>query len=1049
MKSLFKLSVNNPVLVHMITLGLIVFGTYMFFTLPRELNPDMSFNWAIIGVTYPGVSPEEMEKLITKPIEDEVADVDKIESITSIAAEGNTTISVKFDQDISQDEFDKLYQDLRTELDKVQDLPADAEDPWLFKLDSNTFQPLIDVVLSGDLPEKEMRELAEELQDDVESIPYVSQVYMAGTRQREIWVEVDPSQLDRHSLALSQVVQALAAKNLNIPGGKLRVGRSEYLLRTVGEVDSVDQIHSVIVRQLPGGNKIRVGDIAQVQDTYEEQAVISRLDGKPSVTLTVVKRTGGSTIKIVNQVKELVEKYRRERLPDGAKLTFVSETSIYVLEFLGTLQNNALAGAVLVVAVLYMFLGLRNAILVALGIPTTLLATFILMKMVGASVNQSSLFAVVLMLGIIVDDTIVVVENVYRRMQQGEPRRQAAVEGIYEVAWPITAAFFTMLAAFFPLALLSGIVGKFMRVIPLVVALTLIASQLECFFILPSHLADWGRDDRSKFRNRLMRLLLKPYTKLLLGALRYRYWVFGGVVVCLILSIALVPLIGVDMFRSDEIPTFFVYVTLPPGTRLETTDAVMRQFEAAAFALPKSEVKAVITRTGLISTDSGSSQDSNLGSLTIELVEQKHRKRSIDEVIADLRQTCSYITGPEQVEFKKLSTGPPTGKDVQAMVRGKYFHELETIVEELKGGLAKIPGVTDINDNYSSGKEELKLYINEDKADEYGLTVQQIALAVRNAFEGAKATVFRDGDEEIDVIVKFDESSRRTTQNVEDMKLVGTNGVLVPLRDVARISVERGYAQIHRFKRERAITIAADVNQEIISPIKVNQMLQAHFEKIKPRYPGYSLTFEGEFAEFNKAFAGILRLFGIGIFLIYFILAVQFKSFIQPIIIMMTVPFAFIGAMLGLITSGNSLSIASMYGFVALAGIVVNDSIVLIEFINRQRAEGISKWRSIASAGRTRLRPILLISITTIVDLLPMAWGIGGRSETWTPLANTMVWGFAASTSLTLFVIPAFYAIIDDIIRWRGVRVAAKEEVSLEAERVPRLKWAPEPGGDD
>ena len=351
---------------------------------------------------------------------------------------------------------------------------------------------------------------------------------------------------------------------------------------------------------------------------------------------------------------------------------------------------------------------------------------------------------------------------------------------------------------------------------------------------------------------------------------------------------------------------------------------------------------------------------------------------------------------------------------------------------KLKAELAKIPGISDINDNYALGQEEIKLRVDEDKANEYGLTIRQIAVTARNAFEGAKATVFRDGDEEIDVVVKFGESSRATLKDVANLKLMGAAGVPVPLRDVARLTVAPGYSTVHRYKQERAITITANVDENATSTVNVNQRLRAHFDQISPRYPGYTLESGGEFAEYQKVFTGIPILFGFGIMLVYFILGTQFKSFLQPLVILATVPFAFIGAMVGLITSGNPLSVASTYGLVALAGIVINDSIVLVEFINRQRMAGVGKWRAIINAGRIRLRPILLTSITTVSGLLPMALGIGGKSALWMPMASTIVWGLSVATLLTLFVIPAFYAISDDIRPWRGVRVEAKDAETVE-----------------
>ena len=1026
MKSAFKLSVNNPVLVHMITIAVIVLGSYTLINMPRELERDMSFNWAIIWVAYPGVSPEEIEKLIVKPIEDEIADVDKIESITSTAAEGSAGISVKFDQNISRDEFEKLYQDLRTELDKVRNLPEDAEDPDMLKLESNTSTPVIDVVISGDLPERKLQELAEALQDEIEAVEGVLEVSIFGIRERQIWVEIDHDRLDRYSLTLGQVVSALAAKNMNVPAGELKIGRSEFLLRTVGEFDAIVQIQNVIVKQIPGGGKIRIGHVAQIRDTYEEPTVISRLNGEPGITLSVAKRGEGSTIQIVDTVRAIAEKFRTNKLPKGAEITLVNDSSIYIRNSLSKLQNNALFGVILVLLVLYLFMGLKNAIFVAIGIPLTLLITFGLMGVADESINNMSLFGLVLVLGIIVDDAIIVMENVYRRMQGGESPIRAAINGAHEVAWPVITASLTTASIFLPLALLPGIVGKFMKIIPIIVALTLAASLFECFFILPSHIAECGKVRHSKSRDRLMRYLLKPYTKLLKFALRRRYWVLGGVVACLFLSVVPIPigLVEVDMFRGDEYPMVFVYVTMPVGTRLETTDDVIRKFETVALSLPKSEIKAVIARTGWHAVENNfSERNGNLGMLHVECVEARHRERTLDEIIAELRGEFSRITGPEQIEFQTREEGPPAGADVEMIVKGKHFDELDAIAKELKTELAKILGVSDINDNYALGQEEIKLHIDEDRANEYGLTIRQIAFTARNAFEGTKATVFRDGDEEIDVVVKFGESGRTTLQDVANLKLMGTTGVSVPLRDVAGLDVVPGYSTIHRYKRERAITITANVDEKVASVVNVNQRLRAHFDQISPRYPGYTLESGGEFAEFQKVFTGIPIFFGFGIMLVYFILGTQFKSFLQPLVILTTVPFAFIGAMVGLLTSGNPLSVASTYGLVALAGIVVNDSIVLVEFINRLRAAGVDKWRAIIDAGRTRLRPILLTSITTVSGLLPMALGVGGKSAIWMPMASTVVWGLSVATLLTLFVIPAFYAISDDIRQWRGVRV--------------------------
>ena len=1027
MKPLIRTFITNPVLVHMITIGVIVFGTFSFLTMPRELNPNLNFYWMIVEVWYPGVSPEEIEKLITKPIEDEISDVDNINTITSSSAEGRSIISIQFEQDISEREFKQSAQSLRTEIEKVY-LPEDAEDPIVIELDSSDLESMLDVVVSGDLPEIKIKQIAEDLQEMIREIENVADVSMRGDRKRQIRVSVDPDRLSQHGIAIAEIATAISAQNLNIPAGKLKVAQAELLLRTIGEFETADQIYDVIIRKLPQGGEIRVRDLATIEDDYEDWRIITRLNGKTSISLSVAKQSKGNTIKIVDQVKTVVENYRKYRLPESASITLVSDSSTFVKSFIQVLETNAFLGIIFVVIALFIFIGIRNALFVAAGIPIALLMTFTVMYLNKQSINQSSLFALVLVLGIVVDDAIVVIENIYRRLERGEPLTTAAIEGTKEVAVPILAASLTSIAAFLPLALLPGLIGRFMRVIPIVVSLTIITSILECFFILPSHIAEWGKVVHSPARDRLMLKLLNPYSKILKWVLRWRYLVLILVFITIGGSIGLVAsgLIPVNLFASDELPMFFVGVTLPSGANLEETDRVMRQFEERALSLPSSEVNAVLCRTGFITKNNERAViGSNTGMLVLDLVEEKQRQRSVEEIIGDLRQRCQQIAGPESVEYIKNDSGPPAASDVEVLVKGRYFDQLEGLSNEIQDLLSSTDGVFDVQDDYQLGKEELKLQIKTDKAQEYGLSVAHIAQSIRRSFDGFKATVIRDGDEEIDVVVQYEKDRRQSIQDLQEMNLVtqpSLNGlpIIIPLKDIASMSRQKGYSTIERFQRERAITIRASVDKDKIQPAQVNQKVQTFFDQAGIRYPACSISFEGELAEINSAFSDVGKLFAVGMLLIYFILGTQFKSFVQPIIIMMAVPFAFMGAVLGLINTGQPLSLSSLFGIVALAGIVVNDSIVLIDFINRRRQSGANKWRAVIKGGQTRLRPIILTSITTIFGLLPMALGIGGRSATWMPMASTIVWGLTVATLLTLFVIPAFYIVIDDFFPWKN-----------------------------
>ncbi|MFQ6003468.1 MAG: efflux RND transporter permease subunit, partial [Candidatus Zixiibacteriota bacterium] len=574
---LSNFSVRNPVIANMLMTGIIVVGFLAFFKLPREAIAEFSLNWAFIITRFSGVSPEEIEKLITVPIEDEIADVERVESIASTSSEGISFVSVKFET-MSDDEFDKVFQDLKDEVDKVKDLPEDADEPEVVNFSTYDFIPMINLVLSGDIPEREMKRLAEDLKDEILNIKNVAGVELAGVREREIWVEIDPERLNSFDLSLSQVVQALGTYNYNVPGGNIQMGRSEYLVRTMGEFKSLDEMEKVIVRTNNLGGYVRISDFAEIKDTFEKPRILSRLDGKPSVTLSVTKKIEGNSIKLIDQIKKLVKEYQ-SKLPPFVKITLTADSSIQIRDTLGKLQTNALLGMILLLTILYFFLGWRNAFFAALCIPVVFLATFFFMWKTGRSLNGNSLFGLVLVLGMVVDDSIVIIENCYRYIQKGLPRIKAVMQGTAEVASPVIAFTATTIAAFLPLMLLPGIVGKFMRIIPIVVSLALVACLFEAFLILPSHIAEWGkREDETKRKGwKVMRAIRGPYLKFLRQALHKRYWVVAGVIVLLLAAASLIPLIGVEMFADEDIPTFMVWVTAPSGSNLDATDRVISQ----------------------------------------------------------------------------------------------------------------------------------------------------------------------------------------------------------------------------------------------------------------------------------------------------------------------------------------------------------------------------------------------------------------------------------------------------------------------------------------
>ncbi|MBD3183800.1 MMPL family transporter, partial [Candidatus Poribacteria bacterium] len=618
--SIGKFSIKNPVLINLIMLTILVVGAYSYLSLPREVSPEIPFNWVFVTTIYPGASPEEIEYLITKPIEEEIEDIENIDLITSTSAESASFISVKFQQNISEREFDKRFQDLNSAVDKVI-LPDGAEDPDVTELSTSVWLPVVSVVISGDLPEKELKKIAEELESSIKQVEGISQVTLAGVRDREIWVEVDQDRMESLNITFNQIVNSMNMQNLNIPGGNIRSGRSEYIVRTLGQFGDVEDIKNVIVHTYQNGNHLRIRDVADVSDTFEEATTLARFNGRSAVTLNIIKKAGANTIGMVKETKEVVKDYETVKLPAGAYIDITNDMSVYIKKSLGTLSRNALFGVILVLLSLGVFLGARNGLFVAIGMPVTFMATFIFMKITGQTINGNSLFGLVLVLGMVVDHAIVITENVYRHSRmRNKSIYQAVIDGMAEVTTPVLSATATTIAAFLPLMLMPGIVGAFMRTIPMIVTMALLASLFEALIILPSHIAEWTppknqKDKKQRWVSRIinrilpsripktektngngkfLKKIIKGYSRILKHILRRRYWAVGGVILCVAGGIGLIPLIGVDMFGEEDVGSFYVRLWMPPGTRISETSRVLKQVEDIALSLPKDELKAVI-----------------------------------------------------------------------------------------------------------------------------------------------------------------------------------------------------------------------------------------------------------------------------------------------------------------------------------------------------------------------------------------------------------------------------------------------------------------------
>ncbi len=1022
--SIPKMSVNNPVLANMLMILIIIFGLYAWVNLPRESLPEVTLKSAIVTTQYPSASSEEVEKLVTAPIEDAIEEnISRIEIMSSTSSEGRSRIYVKFEE-MNDREFDKELKKLRTAIEQVNELPEEIlDEPKVKDWDVSSGFPILTVIVGGSISEKQMRDIAEDIKDEILSIKNIAAVRIAGFRQREIWVDVIPDKLKAYQLPMSVIVNSLGANNLNLPAGTMELGKTEFMVRTIGEFSTPDSIGETIITVQPMGTPLRLRDVATVSDTYEETRTLSRLNGKPSISLTVQKKSKGNTLALVAQLRELVEK-RKQQLPEGAELTAFRDNSIILKQRLGILETNALFGLILVVLLLLIFIGWRNAVFAALGIPVAFMATFWFMSISGYTLNGVALFGLILVVGIVVDDAIVVIENIYRHIEAGESTKAAAIRGAEEVGWPVVAASLTTICAFGPLMFMSGVAGQFLQIVPIIVILVLLASLFEVFMILPAHISEWGKAKNREARtNRWLDLIRNQYIKILKITIRRRYMFVGSVLfIGLIACVSAFLVLDKELFPNEEFPQFYIKAEMPPSFGIQETTAVITDIENVVRSVPIDERVAIVSNIGLHTTTSGIVDNtvygSNFGEVLVELTPQKERTRSIDEIMASLRPKIARISGIEKLNFDKLEGGPSQGRDVEVKVKGPRFEQLRKLTDLLKDKLNQIDGVYDIQDDFDIGSSELRVYLKPEKAHQHGISILQIAQTVRNAVEGVKATTYREADEAVDVIVKYQKENLQTVSDLNNLLITTPIGAIIPLKDIADVVAEKGYTDIRRFNGERAITVYASIDKQKTTAVKVNQALISTFADIESLFPGYRLDFQGIFSEIVESFSNLWKLFIVGLLLIYVVLGAQFKSFSQPIIILFAVPFGMIGAMIGLLLSNAMLSMVAMFGIVALTGIVVNDSIVLIDFINKYRERGYNKWHAILKGSSVRLRPIILTSLTTIFGLIPMAIGLGGKSPIWMPIANTIIFGLAFATIMTLFVMPALYAITTDL---RGI----------------------------
>ncbi|MBD3263988.1 MAG: AcrB/AcrD/AcrF family protein, partial [Candidatus Omnitrophica bacterium] len=897
-----EFSVKHSLLINLISVFVILAGLYTLYVykIRREAFPEVSFDMVVVTTVYPGAPPEELEKLVTVPIEKELKGVDGIEEMISSSIENTSSILVKISQDVS--DKDKVVNDIKDAVDRVGDLPSAVEgDPVVREITSGEI-PVVQVALSGDLPETELQEHAENLEDIFLDIPGVSSVSRQGWRDREVWIEVEPEKLENLHLSLEEIMQALARKNISIPGGKLR-GPEEFSIRTTGEFHQKQEIENVIIRANDLGNWLRIKEVASVNFAFEDEDVINKSYGSRSINLTVIKRSSGDAVKIVEKVKKDTEDYL-SRLNDPPKVSFINDISYYIQRRLGVLKNNGMVGIFLVCCVLMIFLNYRVALLTALGLPIAFFATVSLMAALGLSVNLITMFGLIIVLGMLVDDGIIIAENCSRYLEKGLGPRQAAVAGTEEVVKPVTVTIITTIAAFSPLMFMEGMLGKFIWGIPLVVIVALSCSLFEAFIILPSHFADFvkKRGEMERKKNPWFNKVLETYTRIVNWALNRRYKFLFGLVIVFILTIFLAKSMPFILFSSEEgIEQFYIRAEAPVGTNLYTTNKLISQIEEKVSQMSPEHLDAYTTHVGTIGEtwmfDQYGKSGSHVAQVTVYLTPFNQRDETVNDIIDKLRKEVEDVEGFEKIYFEKEQGGPPVGKPVAVQIRGEDYDILQRLADKIKNILENIKGVTDIVSNYEVGRGEIRVVVDEDKATKAGLSVREIATSIRNAFRGGVATSIKPvkAEEEIDVLVRFPPSYRNDRRAFDKIVIPNSRGDLIPLRKVASLQDKVSMSRIQHLDGKRVITVRSEVDNEYVTSAEANRIIQGKMSPVLADYPSYEIEYGGEQEENVKSARSLMSAFILAFFLIFLILAANFNSLVQPAVVMMAIPFGLIG----------------------------------------------------------------------------------------------------------------------------------------------------------
>ena len=1046
MKPFARWSVQNRVAVNLVMVFILVAGLMTVLGMRREMFPQFALDMINVSVTYPGASPEEVEEGVCIKIEEKIKGIEGITRIYATAREGHASVTAELSGDVV---IRDVMDDIRTQVDLIDTFPEEAEDPVITEILNR--DPAITVAIYGRAPERLLRQLAEKVRDDLVDTKPISLAALVGVRNYEIAVEVSEANLRQYNLTFDRVVQAIRTGSLDMPGGTMKTDSGEILVRAEGRMYTGKEFETLPLITREDGTVIRIGQVARVIDGFEETDIRTRFNGQPAALVQVNRTSTEDVISISDTVRAYVARHASQ-MPEGVKISTWFDISTMVRDRINLLLRNGAQGIVLVFLALAFFLNIRLAFWVAAGIPISFMGAFLALDAMGETINMISLFAFIMTLGILVDDAIIVGENVYTHYHRRRRVDEAVINGVGEVGAPVVMAISTTVVAFTPLMFIAGIMGKFIAVMPKAVIAILVVSLVEALLILPAHLSGalhrsgtgrrlaWHERIRGAVEKRLEDVIERVYTPALRYVVDNRYFTFSIGLGVLIISIGIlrggyVPFVFMPKGESDWI---IAELTYPLGTPATLTEETIGLLERSAFDLNAEfqdrldDDNPLVTNTNAL-VGAIPRRDwkppvfgGHCGEVWLELRPSSERPRvSVNDVTTRWRQQVGEIPGVEQLSFYTIAGGP-AGNPIEIRLIGDDFQLLQDAAGELKEELRAYPGTFDVADNFKPGKEEQQARIRPG-ARSLGVTMSDLALQLRQAFHGEEAVRVQRGKDDLKVLVRYAEEDRNRPGSIDRMRIRTADGREIPIAEIAEIRRGRAYSLVRRVDRRRVITVTLDIDENLANASNIVASLDRRFlPDLVKRYPGLKYDLEGQEKRTRESLDSLKKGFSLALMVIYLLLASQFRSYVQPVIIMMAIPFGLIGAIIGHLIMGLSFTIISIFGIVALSGIVVNDSLILIDFINRATRGGMPVEDAVLQSGRARFRPVLLTSITTVAGLLPLLLERSFQAQFLIPMAVSISFGLIAATFLTLLYVPALYLIVNDLLR-RTVRSKAPE----------------------